>query len=194
MSIPHTILTAGTDGHAALWSMPTQEELMLYRDPITIHQSSSKVLSYISHPNHGHFIMSGGDDGSLAFFRTCSIDSASAGWKNRPTIVVRTHASAVTACAMIARGRRIFVLTSGNDQWVRLWEVSVTDAMSYDKAPCDEQSDSMEIKRLGRVKTSVADVSSMAILTSPNEDDASKVLICGVGMEIMTVQWDDVST
>jgi hypothetical protein len=193
MEIPHTILTAGTDGHAVLWSIATQKEPMAYRDPITIHQSSSKTLSYISHPYHGTILISGGDDGSLAFFRTSSSNGTVVGWRNKPAVVVRTHASAVTACAVIARDRKMYVLTSGNDQWVRLWEVSVADSASSDHDSCDENTDWMEIKRLGRIKTNVADVSSMAVLTSLDGTDAPRVLICGVGMEIVAFQWDSVS-
>jgi hypothetical protein len=48
--------------------------------------------------------------------------------------------------------------------------------------------DMVEIKRMAKVKTNVADVSSMAVLE--NEETGSKMLICGVGMEVVRLQWD----
>lgn len=140
-------------------------------------------------------IVSGGDDGSIAFFRTSSSGYKSGGvkWKSKPIIVVRAHASAVTACAVIERGKGIFVITSGNDQWVRLWEVIPKDLHGGIEPEKNEDSDWIEIKRLRRTKTSVADVSSMAILSSAAEK-TSRVLICGVGMEVITINWDCASS
>lgn len=202
-TIPHTILTAGTDGHAVLWPVagssgsapPHPPHTMNYESPLTIHQSSSKTLAYFSHPEQGHIAISGGDDGSIAFMRTSSSGPGCSGvkWRNKPVVVVRTHASAVTACAVLVHKERIYVLSSGNDQWVRLWEVIPADEGSYGDDSPEGERDWVMIKRLGRVKTSVADVSSMAVLASSIEEDVSRVLICGVGMEVLTVNWDATS-
>lgn len=48
----------------------------------------------------------------------------------------------------------------------------------------------MDILRLSKMKTNVADVSSMAVLQTKEGEAGAKVLICGVGMEVVSVEWD----
>lgn len=191
-SMPHAILTAGTDGHAVLWPIlgSSETKTITYHSPTAIHQSSSKALVTYTPPDDegNNLIVSGGDDGSIAFLIASSTPgSEGAEWVHRPVIVVRTHASAVTACAILKREHddRLFTVTSGNDQWVRVWELILSK-----REKDEEDKDWMEVKRVGRVKTSVADVSSMAVLASDDGHKAAKVLICGVGMEVIRIEWD----
>jgi hypothetical protein len=61
--------------------------------------------------------------------------------------------------------------------------------------------DPLEIRRMKKVKTNVADVSSMTLLLSGADegeekketDGATRVLICGVGMEVIRLEWSDYS-
>ena len=131
-------------------------------------------------------IVSGGDDGALAFLLAHSTvpNSSSAkqgAYASSPILVNRAHGSAVTASTIVNIQSHIYVLTSGNDEWVRLWEVVIndTDHLNSDQS----KSNKLTIKRLSKVKTSVADVSSMAVLDS--DSVASRVLVCGVGMEVV---------
>lgn len=129
-------------------------------------------------------IVSGGDDGTLSFLLAGCTSVKGVEWAGPPVTVVRTHASAVTACAVVSHHEKLLLITSGNDQWVRLWELvlSVGDGWEDDK-------DWIEIKRMGRVKTSVADVSSIAALGGGGGDgETARVLICGVGMEVLRVE------
>lgn len=98
-----------------------------------------------------------------------------------PTIVLRTHASGVTACAVVRLGERVFVLTAGNDQWVRVWGVCGGGE------DVDGVEDGMLVERLGRTRTSVADVSSMGVLVGEGAD-VVRVVICGVGVEVVRVE------
>lgn len=100
---------------------------------------------------------------------------------SQPVLVKRVHGSAVTACAVVAVSSHSYVLTCGNDEWVRLWEVVVGSAEEGDWS--ESGSEKLVIKRLSKVKTSVADVSSMAVLGY--EEDSARVLLCGVGMEVI---------
>jgi WD40 repeat protein len=201
---PITILTAGTDGHTVLWPLETslQEQdapLPSSTQPLTwsqafyIHQSSSKTLT--THIIDAKtLIVSGGDDGSLTF---CITDTYSPVVNFTPPIILtRAHASAVTACAILTYRSHTFVLTSGNDQWVRLWEVvlhldTITQPITEAETRNAIDGDPLSIQRVGKIKTNVADVSSMAVL-GQNEEGVAKVLICGVGMEIIRVEWKDV--
>lgn len=190
--MPQSILTAGTDGHAVLWPflVPFTEEpkTLTYHSPTTIHQSSSKTLITHALPNNTGktLIVSGGDDGTLSFLLAHCTAALANGveWSGRPVTVVRMHASAVTACAVLSCNDQTLLITSGNDQWVRMWELFLSDGDGR-----EEGKDWIEIRRLGRVKTSVADVSSMTVLGGDEEKgEAARVLICGVGMEVIRVE------
>jgi hypothetical protein len=53
--------------------------------------------------------------------------------------------------------------------------------------------ETLTIRRLKKVKTNVADVSSMAVLDGEDAGGGgmvTRVLICGVGMEVVRVEWD----
>jgi hypothetical protein len=150
-------------------------------------------------------VVSGGDDGNLAFLVHTSPPEAFpalgaapvAVERVPPVIVTRAHASAVTAVAILSHPSRVrerfFLLTSGNDQWIRLWEVRVH------LSPQEEEGDMiagdpLSIQRVAKIKTNVADVSSMAVLDVIEQDErgqagAARVLICGVGMEVVRVEY-----
>ena len=62
--------------------------------------------------------------------------------------------------------------------------------------------DPLEIRRVKKVKTNVADVSSMSLLGSGGAwgaeegegtagEGAKRVLICGVGMEVIRLEWNE---
>ncbi|KAF1934362.1 WD domain-containing protein [Didymella exigua CBS 183.55] len=191
---PTLLFTAGTDGHAAFWFLPSssssvpshENKTMVWKQPLLIHQNASKTIS--THPTPlGTLIVSGGDDGALAFVLASPSPAAGEGGEEKQiyaaprVIVTRAHGSAATACAILSSEteRRVYVLTSGNDEWVRLWSVEINDASDYE--------DRVTIKRLARCKTSVADVSSMAVLG--NDGRAARFVVCGVGMEVIRMEF-----
>lgn len=62
--------------------------------------------------------------------------------------------------------------------------------------------DPLEVRRVKKVKTNVADVSSMSLLGPGGAQGAeagegkevegqTRVLICGVGMEVIRLEWDE---
>ncbi|KAF1941572.1 WD40 repeat-like protein [Clathrospora elynae] len=204
---PLRILTAGTDGHAVVWDLspeingpigggpPTSAAALTWQHPARIHQNSSKVM--VSHILNDKLtlIVSGGDDGSLAFLLaqsapSASLSSATTSYASVPILLIRAHASAVTACATLTHRSRIFMLTSGNDEWVRLWEITLqgTDSGTENKKMTG-LGDGLKIQRLKKIKTNVADVSSMAVLDAGDGIADVKVLVCGVGMEVIRIEW-----
>ncbi|KAJ4384155.1 WD repeat-containing protein 6 [Didymella sp. IMI 355093] len=205
---PTLLIAAGTDGHAVFWPLPSSATsaplstgiaTLAWKQPLLIHQNNSQTMDKYS-TALGTLLVSGGDDGALAFVlvkrdpgstSTCTpTGEAEQGDINAgvPVLVSRAHASAVTACAILSVPRagsdaerdeqRLFVLTSGNDEWVRLWSVQVNGA---------DEGDTVTVKRLERCKTSVADVSSMAVLGYDGRD--ARVVVCGVGMEVIKVDF-----
>lgn len=154
-------------------------QVLKWQDPRRLHQNASKAMVSYHAGNDTTLIISGGDDGALAFvsMKSSTTKPPHGSYASPPVLVNRAHGSAVTACAMIKIGHDLYVLTSGNDEWVRLWKV-VLDGKE------DTGSESMlAITRLLKVKTSVADVSSMAVLGTTS--DTARVLLCGVGMEVI---------
>jgi hypothetical protein len=194
---------------------------------LQIHQNNVQTMATHS-TSRGVLLVSGGDDGGLGFVlvrpnassapgtaveQTVSEtditgigksvnNASSAGYAHPPILLPRAHASAVTACAIFTRSEttrdEIFVLTAGNDEWVRLWLVTMnmnTPSPSLSSSSSSSSSSSLDgdennavsVQRLCRCKTSVADVSSMAVLSS--DDIGARVLVCGVGMEVLRVEY-----
>lgn len=146
------------------------------------------MSSYVNSDNTS-LIVSGGDDGGLAFLLAhttgSDVRSAAQGFYASSSVLVnRAHGSAVTACAIFDLQSHTYVLTSGNDEWVRLWEVVINDAKDVGTSP--DSFSRLTIRRLSKVKTSVADVSSMAVLD--DDGDTARVLLCGVGMEVIRLE------
>ncbi|KAJ8111118.1 hypothetical protein OPT61_g6210 [Boeremia exigua] len=183
-----TLLTAGTDGHAVVWplSAKASDEALKWQDPVKIHQNASKTMASYANEDDTTLIVSGGDDGALAFLlapslRPVSSSAAQNPNASPPVLVNRAHGSAVTACAVVSVRSHTYVLTSGNDEWLRLWEVAINRVKDIDLA--EGSSDRLTVKRLSKVKTSVADVSSMVALDV--DSNAPRILVCGVGMEVI---------
>ena len=207
---PGVILTAGTDGHAALWPLKhsftldskdvTSAELLEWEQPRRIHQNASKTFATHKIYDRTTLVVSGGDDGSLSFLLASGNGEPKSALENShssiaslhpPLIVARAHASAVTACTIFMLRSRLFVVTSGNDQWVRVWEIlpRLPDNINQtEESQNNGHFDPLEIARLKKMKTNVADVSSMAILGVDRTDASARVLICGVGMEVIRIE------
>jgi hypothetical protein len=94
----------------------------------------------------------------------------------------------VTSCSLFKHKSRILLVTSGNDEWVRLWEIVLRkNDGEVGHEISAELGDALVIQRLGKVKTNVADVSSMAVLDKGDDVTDARVLICGVGMEVIRI-------
>ncbi|KAK5005671.1 WD repeat-containing protein 6, partial [Cryomyces antarcticus] len=186
----HFVLaTASTDGHLALWTLgaplthsrdaaavvPRTAE---WRVRLRIHQSTIKCMAEHILDANTWLLVTGGDDNALALTRIDSIDCE----VERATLLVPSaHAAAVTALAVLSgprepvQGRRrLTVVTSSNDQRIKVWAVSVDlNARGVD---------GIAVEMVDDIFTPVADVSSMEVM----EDDGSgaRVLVCGVGMDL----------
>jgi WD40 repeat protein len=162
---------------------------LIWQEPIRIHQSSSKAMHVHRLDDSTKLIASGGDDGSLAILLTRPTSSPITAYSSAPVLVSRIHASAVTACAILAHNGTTFILTSGNDQWIRLWKVQIGDVEDeITPTGVEDEKPTISVHRAGRIKTNVADVSSMAVLEKKGMH--ARVLICGVGMEVVRLEWE----
>lgn len=193
------VLTISTDGNSVIWPLTSAAnnecvETLCWEHPARIHQNSSKAMATYQIVEDAMLIVSGGDDGSLSLLlastaTTSSTLQAAMVYACPPMLVSRAHGSAVTACAVVADGPRTLILTCGNDEWVRLWEVKLSATGQEPNVGMGSGNKrEMEVVRLQKVKTSVADVSSMAVLAT--EEGCARVLLCGVGMEVIRLDWE----
>lgn len=147
-------LTASTDGHLALWSVPGERYWLpafcgspalgkrgLEPQRHRVHQNSIKVMFTVSLPSKSgqrdQIVVTGGDDNALGLTLMRTHTSGGDTTPGRPItsfqtlLIPKAHAAAVTAMCLCAASFslsqefRIRFLSTGNDQRVKLWSVSV---------------------------------------------------------------------
>ena len=166
------LLTMAMDGHVAIWKCP-EDTTLTWLSRRKLHQnailaSTASVLS-----DGSTLFVTGGDDNGLGLSRIDAENEIST------LLVPCAHAAAVTALALYNHGHDCFyVLSAGIDQRVKLWDVRVDVTLPG--------VESLHLRKVQSVFTSVADVSSMALLQL--EDGSTGVLICGVGMDVWRLQ------
>ena len=184
-------LTAATDGNITLWrgdisnrnNLETQGTARhVIISSKMIHQSTIKSLDMTV--SASHFVAAtGGDDNALAVsvYPTQCLQESHV----RPKIFIlrSAHAAAITALSIVflTDQNRLRIITSGNDQRVKTWQVRLDLGMKSDP----NRESQLELSQVGDVFTSVADVGDLSIV-SVGEGCASKALVVGNGMDI----WD----
>lgn len=165
------LLTASTDGYLALWESNSSSADLTMLSNTKIHQNAIKSLA-ISISNLPDIIVAtGGDDNALAFTLFSSTSSNPKIFRMRSA-----HAAAITGLSFIPRpvGGMLRVVSSGNDQRVREWEVRVVGG-------------EVRVEKMGDVFTAVADVGGVEVLRGEGEGEGRKVLVVGNGMEVWNV-------
>jgi WD40 repeat protein len=148
------VLTASTDGHLALWPVPgerywlptfcespAREKRGLEPHRHRIHQNSIKVMFTVSLPSKSgqkdQIVITGGDDNALGLTLMRTRTSGGDATPSRPItsfqtlLIPKAHAAAITAMCLctlsfsLSQEFRIRFLSTGNDQHVKLWSVSV---------------------------------------------------------------------
>jgi WD repeat-containing protein 6 len=166
-------LTASTDGHLALWSGPGERcwlpafcespalgkrGLEPYRH--RVHQNSIKVMFTVSLPSKSgqrdQIVVTGGDDNALGLTLMRTHTSGGDATPSRPItsfqtlLIPKAHAAAVTAMCLCTvsfsplQEFRIRFLSTGNDQRVKLWSVSIhIEKLGLSRYNSDIGSDAM---------------------------------------------------
>ena len=190
------LCTASTDGHLAFWplanplswhgdDLPTRPPL--HWSPRTgVHQSSVKALDSVTISESETLIMTGGDDGAVAFTRVGIRSPSEVVFEAASLLIPGAHASAVTGTVFIGKptsdtqgeNPKGFILASvGNDQRLKIWEVGLDMTQ--------EGAEGIIISRMANVYTSVADASSLAAYRDAN--GRRWLLVAGIGMERWTI-------
>ena len=191
-----TLLTASTDGHLTLWSIPTSEadpQQLTHLITHRLHQSSVKSLQVADqlYPDGPLLVATGGDDNAVVFtlLQPPLSGDSPASWRLNSTVLLKAHAAAVTAVAWLppsdvwwpaySAHRRVLISVSC-DQTIRLWEINA-------EATRDGSLPFLHIRKANKspFHTDVADVSSIDLFAGPQ---ISKLVIAGIGVEVWDVR------
>jgi WD40 repeat protein len=182
-------ITGGTDGHLALWTTSADGSLeqISCAGIQKVHQNSIKSLCTGSLTEETSLVLTSGDDNALGltlvFMRDKSVEPLVS-----TLIIPHAHAAAINTAKLLwmrpiygFKSRfEIRVGSASNDQRVKIWDV----VMDLSKPGVE----GMDVRKTSNQYSAVADISSMGIFPAAgDEENAQKILICGVGMEVWKV-------
>lgn len=213
-----SLITTCTDGHFALWNLtPLLEPLYTLTSPTLstkqlfspatiapenieydsryqIHSNSIKSMEITHISDTLTLIAAGGDDNavSLSLLNTDFIASE----LNTSVMTVTipdAHAASVTAVRVLSqttmnKTTTVHIASSGNDHRVKIWSV-VVDTQKHGTGR-------MNMKNVANEYSNVADISSLDVIYGDTDDAStllggnghSKLLVCGVGMEMLSIK------
>ncbi|KIW30257.1 uncharacterized protein PV07_06013 [Cladophialophora immunda] len=224
-------LSAGTNGYlnlSLLDSRSVSDQLAVSPDAEglsrmevhRVHQSSVLAMDVVSLSQKTYLIATGGDDNALGLTLLTPASSSSITFEGethaerqsahhfRTIIIPAAHAAALTALKTTSprptqKGYSVMVVTVGNDQRVKVWDVHVDAKRDDDpvvpRVEDDELFEKVQVRLVGAGWTAVADVSDLEIIEDDhgtmgyhdedgrNGEDAFRVLVVGVGMELLRV-------
>ena len=213
------LCTSSTDGHLAFWPITPSSLLSLYENNdadspnqplplsrslhyttrIPIHQSTVKTLDTLTLSSSDTLIVTGGDDGAIAFTLVRVLNTPSEViFDSIPLISLPSaHASAVTGLHILEdkpksnsdhqrafekrRDRKGFKVASvGNDQRLKIWDVGTNTERVTEGA-----GEKMQVSKVADVHTSIADAGALDCYRDGSEDDGGRswLVVAGIGVE-----------
>ncbi|OJJ35601.1 hypothetical protein ASPWEDRAFT_51604 [Aspergillus wentii DTO 134E9] len=212
-----SLVTASTDGYFTLWNLTSVLEpfysvssstlavkQLIQAMKITpehiscesryqIHSNSIKALELIHLSETASLIVAGGDDNSLSLsLLVTDLANSEVNTRVSSITIPDAHAASVTTIKILEQkslaadmNTGIIFASSGNDHRVKVWSVDVDTTRTG--------ADAITARNLVDRYSSVADISSLDAIQS-NADDVldaeTKLLVCGVGMEMLSVRLD----
>jgi hypothetical protein len=203
------LITASTDGHFTLWYLDPVlepyysisastlrlkqplESLSIYPPNIAcenryqIHSNSIKALEMAHISARWSLILAGGDDNALTLsLLSVNFTDADAGNHVCTITIPDAHAASVTTIKILEQRQsstqgkaQIIFASSGNDHRVKVWWAEVDATQSGPQA--------VQVGNLVDQYSAVADISSLDLIL---DESGTKLLVCGVGMELLSVQ------
>ncbi|BAE56458.1 unnamed protein product [Aspergillus oryzae RIB40] len=203
-----SLLTASTDGYFTFWNLTsvlepyyTISSALRLKQPIgtfsitpeniscenryQTHSNSIKCLELTRLSDAVSLVVAAGDDNALTLsLLNTNFTSTEAG--NATTITIPdAHAACITTGKILMQRQcqdkgtmRAVIATSGNDHRVKIWcaEVDVEK----------KGANAVQVQMIADRYSSVADISSLGLICE--ESGETKLLVCGVGMEMMGIQ------
>ncbi|THC94449.1 hypothetical protein EYZ11_006086 [Aspergillus tanneri] len=207
------LITASTDGYLTLWNltpiintffsiapydltlrlkqpieaMTTSPEDISCENRYQIHSNSIKSLEMVHVSQAASLIIAGGDDNALTLsLLNTNFTYAEASDRACTVSIPDAHAACVTTVKVLKKHAspdgttQITVASSGNDHQIKIWRVDV-DANK-------DGFEAIQVRNVVDSYSSVADISTVDIIRDTTGE--TKLLVCGVGMEILSLRLD----
>jgi WD40 repeat protein len=153
----YRLVTTATDGHIAMWHC-SEIDMLAWLHRRRVHQNAILNATDDILSDGSPLLVTAGDDNGVGLSRIDAKNGVST------LLIPRAHAAAVTALAMYKYDDDCFyVLSASIDQRVKLWDICIDTTVAGVA--------SLQVRKVQNVFTSVADVSSMALLRL--EDDST---------------------
>jgi WD40 repeat protein len=209
------LVTTATDGHIAFWKetssaandqTPTSSPSSLsWPQRQKVHQNAILASTTRTLRDGSTLLVTASDDNGIALSRFPVNPNADSDTKDfcSTLLIPRAHAAAVTALATYrcqkttstttpdSEEEDIFYLLSASiDQRIKLWEVQVDTRAAGQSS--GSSAESVQVRKVQNVYTSVADVSCISLLRLDSNEDGDDegsvgVLVCGVGMDVWRI-------
>jgi WD40 repeat protein len=209
------LVTTATDGYIALWKNehhPAIDQTSPSSSPSStlswphrrkVHQNA--ILASTTHPlrDGSALLITASDDSGIALSRLSTEPNVET---CRTLLIPRAHAAAVTALAVYPCQRKtgaatatassaddeqkdtFYLISASIDQRIKVWEVRVDVSAAGQGS---SGAESVQVRKVQNVYTSVADVSCMSLLrlddSNNGEEGSAGVLVCGVGMDVWRI-------
>lgn len=221
--VSHGTFTASTDGYIAFWnsvdktprSFPVDiadnslegfrlDEGLPFVHPV--HQNSIKTFRSVELTSRDRILITGGDDNAIALTLMRTPSPPDRNLPNFNTLLVpQAHAAAVTAICILEgpRPAEFQFLSTGNDQRVILWRVTVEiDKLLSTGVAGNDLMDAVQLHKIHQTVTDVADASALELVpdfapTATEKETTPrncKVLVVGIGMEVLQFEYEFATT
>lgn len=203
----HRLLSSSTDGSLVIWhdllfedaTPATEIRELQWRESYQVHQSSVKALQVASLTDTFLFVVTGGDDNALGLtivgqVKPVGDDMTTKGpsYKSASLLIPKAHAATITAVSLIqnpSTGSKSFtVYSTGNDQYVKSWRVSV-DISSLEPYGHFDWTEAVKVTKGSRHHTAIADIGALCYIEGRHEKDksrrAAKLAVAGIGLEML---------
>lgn len=206
------MLTASTDGYLTLWNLTSVIEpffaisshtsTLRLKQPIDaatitpeeitcenryqVHSNSIKAVEIVHISDVASLIIAGSDDNALTLsLLNTNFTHAEPSGHVYTVSIPDAHTACVTTVKVLEQQvspdgnvTSITLASSGNDHRVKIWKIEV-DATK-------EGFHAIQVQNLIDRYSSVADISTVDMIREKTDD--MKLLVCGVGMEMMSIQ------
>ncbi|KAL4960193.1 tRNA (34-2'-O)-methyltransferase regulator RTT10 [Aspergillus stella-maris] len=205
------LITTSTDGHFTLWDITSAlepiynfspslslkaplpstgiaEETIACESRHAIHSNSIKSIDLVKLSEKTTLLLSGGDDNSVTLSLLYLNSTLSSEERTSTISIPDAHTASVNGVKIIEQSISLDTnkatfsfASSGNDHRVKLWTVEID--LSIDARPT---LDNVQVSNTLDRYSPVADISCLEVVRD-GESGEIKLLVCGVGMELFTV-------
>jgi hypothetical protein len=206
------LVTTATDGHIALWKEDSSNNgqtasSLSWPQRQKVHQNAILASTTRTLRDGSTLLVTASDDNGIALSRFPVNPNADSDTKDfcSTLLIPRAHAAAVTALATYRCQKTtstttpdseeediLYLLSASIDQRIKLWEVQVDTTAAGQDSGSGSCAESVQVRKVQNVYTSVADVSCMSLLRlgdgdGDDDEGSAGVLVCGVGMDVWRI-------